>query len=141
SSASSPTRPASRLVRCSCCGSPSRLCCSACCWRSRPVCARPPRTLRPRAPRPGHPQPSAVSAPPAGTSRVRLVVTALGLGAVGYATQATLYFSALQRIDASLVALVLYTSPPLVTVAAAALGRDALTPGRLAALVVASAGT
>ena len=91
--------------------------------------------------RPGLRTTSAVSASPAGTSRVRLVVTALGLGAVGYATQATLYFSALQRIDASLVALVLYTYPALVTVAAAALGREALTPGRLAALVVASAGT
>jgi len=91
--------------------------------------------------RPGLRTTSAVSASPAGTSRVRLVVTALGLGAVGYATQATLYFSALQRIDAALVALVLYTYPALVTVAAAALGREALTPGRLAALVVASAGT
>ena len=91
--------------------------------------------------RPGLRTTSAVSGSPAGTSRVRLVVTALGLGAVGYATQATLYFSALQRIDASLVALVLYTYPALVTVAAAALGREALTPGRLAALVVASAGT
>ena len=91
--------------------------------------------------RPGLRTTSAVSAWATGTSRVRLVVTALGLGAVGYATQATLYFSALQRIDASLVALVLYTYPALVTVAAAALGREALTPGRLAALVVASAGT
>lgn len=91
--------------------------------------------------RPGLRTTSAVSGSPAGAGRVRLVVTALGLGAVGYATQATLYFSALQRIDASLVALVLYTYPALVTVAAAALGREALTPGRLAALVVASAGT
>src|SRR6185312_13865423 len=69
--------------------------------------------------RPGLRATSAVSASPAGTSRVRVVVTALGLGAVGYATQATLYFSALQRIDASLVALVLYTYPALVTIAAA----------------------
>lgn len=91
--------------------------------------------------RPGLRTTSTVAGRPAGTSRARLVVTALGLGAVGYATQATLYFSALQRIDASLVALVLYTYPALVTVAAAALGREALTPGRLAALVVASAGT
>ena len=53
--------------------------------------------------RPGLRATSAVRERPAGTSRVRVVVTALGLGAVGYATQATLYFSALQRIDASLV--------------------------------------
>jgi drug/metabolite transporter (DMT)-like permease len=78
---------------------------------------------------------------PARTARARLLITALGLGAVGYATQATLYFSALQRVDASLVALVLYTYPALVTVAAALLGRERLTAGRCAALVVASCGT
>lgn len=68
-------------------------------------------------------------------------MTALGLGAIGYATQATLYFSALERTDASLVALVLYTYPVLVTLAAAALGRERLTPARAAALVAASCGT
>jgi drug/metabolite transporter (DMT)-like permease len=72
---------------------------------------------------------------------VRLTLTALGLGAFGYATQATLYFSALQRIEASLVALILYTYPVLVTLAAALLGRDRLTPARGAALVIASCGT
>jgi drug/metabolite transporter (DMT)-like permease len=69
------------------------------------------------------------------------VLTALGLGAVGYATPSTFYFSALTRIDASMVALVLYTYPALVTLAAALLGRDRLTPARTAALVVASCGT
>ncbi|NYJ04591.1 DMT family transporter [Petropleomorpha daqingensis] len=72
---------------------------------------------------------------------LRLVLTALGLGAVGYATQAALYFSALERIDASLVALVLYTYPALVTLAAALLGRERLTPARSAAVLVASCGT
>jgi drug/metabolite transporter (DMT)-like permease len=71
----------------------------------------------------------------------RLVLTGLGLGAVGFATQATLYFSALERIDASLVVLVLYTYPLLVTVAAALLGRDRLTRGRAGAVVLASCGT
>jgi len=71
----------------------------------------------------------------------RGVLTALGLGAVGYATQASLYFSALERVDASLVALVLYTYPALVTVAAAVLGRERLTPARSAAVVVAFCGT
>jgi drug/metabolite transporter (DMT)-like permease len=70
-----------------------------------------------------------------------LVLTGLGLGAVGFATQAVLYFEALERIDASLVVLVLYTYPLLVTVAAALLGRDRLTPGRVGALVLASCGT
>ena len=78
---------------------------------------------------------------PVGATRARLLGTAFGLGALGYASQATLYFSALQRIDASLVALVLYTYPALVTVAAALLGRERLTAGRSAALVVASCGT
>ncbi|WP_327000229.1 DMT family transporter [Dactylosporangium sp. NBC_01737] len=70
-----------------------------------------------------------------------LIVTALGLGAVGYATQAGLYFAALQRMDASLLSLILYTYPLLVTVAAVLLGRDRLTLGRGAALGAASGGT
>ena len=74
-------------------------------------------------------------------SRGWVLATALGLGAIGYATQATFYFSALKRIDASLVALVLYTFPAMVTVVAALLGRERLTPARAAALIVASCGT
>ena len=88
--------------------------------------------------RPGRPA-SAPTSPPGGLTR-RLLLTALGLGAVGYATQASLYFAALERIDASLVALVLYTYPALVTLTAALLGRDRLTPGRCAALAVATSG-
>jgi len=53
----------------------------------------------------------------AGESRRRLVVTALALGGVGYAAQASFYFASLERIDAALVALVLYTFPVLVTLA------------------------
>lgn len=81
---------------------------------------------------------------PAGRPTVsprRVVAIALGLGAVGYAAQAGLYFSALQRMDASLLSLILYTYPVLVTVTAVLLGRDRLTPGRGAALVAASCGT
>ncbi|MEV0135541.1 DMT family transporter [Dactylosporangium sp. NPDC050688] len=70
-----------------------------------------------------------------------LVLTGLGLGAIGYATQAGLYFAALRRMDASPLSLILYTYPLLVTVAAVLLGRDRLTPARGAALAVASAGT
>ncbi|MEE3921992.1 DMT family transporter [Micromonospora sp. BRA006-A] len=75
------------------------------------------------------------------TRRGRVVAVALGLGAIGYATQASLYFSALELMDASLLALILYTYPVLVTVAAVLLGRDRLSPRRGAALVAASGGT
>ncbi|MEH1055945.1 DMT family transporter [Micromonospora sp. CPCC 206171] len=78
-----------------------------------------------------------------GPARVTLVLlgTALGLGAVGYATQASLYFAALELMDASLLSLVFYTYPLLVTLTAVLLGRDRLTRGRCAALVAASCGT
>jgi drug/metabolite transporter (DMT)-like permease len=94
--------------------------------------------LRPglRAGRLGSPAPSGSPA-----RMRRPLLAALALGAIGYATPSTFYFSALTRIDASLVALVLYTYPALVTLAAALLGRDRLTPARTAALVVASCGT
>jgi drug/metabolite transporter (DMT)-like permease len=75
------------------------------------------------------------------TRRGRAVATAIGLGAVGYAVSASLYFSALQLMDASLLSLVLYTYPVLVTVTAVLLGRDRLTAGRCAALLAASGGT
>lgn len=70
----------------------------------------------------------------------RVVVVALVLGAVCYATQASLYFEALHHMDASLLALIFYTYPTIVTLAAVALRRDQLTRGRLTALVVASIG-
>ncbi|MEV0715279.1 DMT family transporter [Asanoa sp. NPDC050611] len=71
----------------------------------------------------------------------RAVVTALALGAFGYAAQAGLYFSALRRLDASLLSLILYTFPILVTLSAVLLGRERLTGRRVAALAAASAGT
>jgi drug/metabolite transporter (DMT)-like permease len=64
----------------------------------------------------------------------------LGLGAFGYAAQAGFFFSALERIDASLLSLVLYTFPSIVAAAAVALGRERMTRRRLLALVLASAG-
>lgn len=70
-----------------------------------------------------------------------MLATAIGLGAVGYAAQASLFFSALQLMDASLLSLILYTYPALVTVAAVLLGRDRLTRRRSAVLVAASGGT
>src|SRR5688500_13861599 len=54
------------------------------------------------------------------------VLAALALGAVCYALQAGLFFAALERIDASLAALLLYTAPAIVAVAAVVLGRERL---------------
>ena len=65
---------------------------------------------------------------------------ALGLGAFGYAVQASLYFAALERLDAPVVALVLYTFPVMVTVAAVLLGRERFTAPRVIALMTATAG-
>src|SRR3954470_15046901 len=70
----------------------------------------------------------------------RALLAALGLGAIGYATQSGLYFSALTRIDAGLAALVLYLYPSLVTLGAVALGRDRLDRVRGGSLVIAFAG-
>jgi drug/metabolite transporter (DMT)-like permease len=71
----------------------------------------------------------------------RTVLLALALGAVGFATQATLYFEALRLMDASLLSLILYTYPLMVTAAAVLLRRDRMTRNRAFALAVASAGT
>jgi drug/metabolite transporter (DMT)-like permease len=64
----------------------------------------------------------------------------LGMGALGYAAQAGCYFAALERIDASLLALVLYTFPAIVAVAAVALGRERMSGRRLTALALALGG-
>ncbi len=45
----------------------------------------------------------------------RDVALALAVGAGGYATQAGGYFAALERIDASLVSLLIYTFPVIVS--------------------------
>jgi drug/metabolite transporter (DMT)-like permease len=74
-----------------------------------------------------------------GLSR-RGLLAGLGMGAIGYAAQSGLFFGALQRMDASLLALILYTYPALVLVGAVALGRERATARRVAALAVALAG-
>src|ERR671932_117232 len=73
---------------------------------------------------------------PSGLLLLRFVLAAALLGAL----LAVLYFSALERIDASLVVLVLYTYPLLVTVASALLGRERLTRARATAVALASGG-
>jgi drug/metabolite transporter (DMT)-like permease len=75
-----------------------------------------------------------------GAMPARTRATALGLGAVGYAAQAGLYFAALERIDPASLSLLLYTYPAMVTAAALLLRREAATPRRLAALAAASGG-
>jgi drug/metabolite transporter (DMT)-like permease len=70
----------------------------------------------------------------------RDVLLALGLGGLGYSAQAGAYFAALHRLDASLLALLLYTFPVIVTVAAIALGREAFSGRTAAALGLASGG-
>jgi drug/metabolite transporter (DMT)-like permease len=64
----------------------------------------------------------------------------LALGGCGYAIQAGCYFAALERIDASLLSLLLYTYPAIVAAAAVLLGRERLQARRVAALALASGG-
>ena len=70
----------------------------------------------------------------------RDIATGLALGACAYALQAGCYFAALERIDASLLSLLLYTFPAIVAAAAVALGRDRIDGRRLTALALATAG-
>jgi drug/metabolite transporter (DMT)-like permease len=65
---------------------------------------------------------------------------ALALGAIGYGAQAGGYFAALERLDASLLSLLVYTFPVMVTVTAIALGREPANRRTAGALVLASAG-
>ena len=54
----------------------------------------------------------------------RTAVAAFAMGAVGYAAQSASYFAALDRIDASLLTLLLYLYPVLVMAGAVALKRE-----------------
>lgn len=71
----------------------------------------------------------------------RLLLGGVAMGMFGYGIQSTMYFMALQRIDASLSALLLYAYPAMVTGMAVLLGRERATPLLLAALGVATTGT
>ena len=70
----------------------------------------------------------------------RDLLTALALGALGYAAQAGAYFAALARMEAGPLSLLVYTYPAIVAVAGVLLGRERLDARRLAALVLASSG-
>jgi drug/metabolite transporter (DMT)-like permease len=70
----------------------------------------------------------------------RDVAAGLALGAVGYSVQAGAYFGGLQRLDASLLAMLVYTYPAMVTVAAIASGRERASRRTTGALALASGG-
>ncbi len=71
----------------------------------------------------------------------RSVLAGLAMGGIGYATQSGLYFGALERMDASLLALILYVYPALVLIGAVALGRERASVRRVIALLIALTGT
>lgn len=75
-----------------------------------------------------------------GLSR-RSIAAGLAMGGIGYATQSGLFFGALERMDASLLALILYVYPALVMLGAIALGREKASTRRITALLIASSGT
>ncbi len=81
----------------------------------------------------------AAAARPPAPARAAVPV-ALALGAVGYATQAGLFFAALERIDASLLTLLLYTYPAWVVLAGIATRRAPAGRRRLTALALSSGG-
>jgi drug/metabolite transporter (DMT)-like permease len=70
----------------------------------------------------------------------RTAFAAFAMGAIGYAAQSASYFAALDRIDASLLTLILYVYPVLVTVGAVALGRESWSGRRASALGLALTG-
>ena len=77
---------------------------------------------------------------PARAAPPRRRASRLALGAVGYSAQAGGYFAALERLDASLLSLLVYTFPAIVTVTAIALGRERASRRTAAALALASTG-
>jgi drug/metabolite transporter (DMT)-like permease len=72
--------------------------------------------------------------------RRRDLLIALALGAGCYAAQAGGYFAALQRIDVSVLGLLIYTYPAMVAAGAVALRRERLDARRLWALALVSGG-
>jgi drug/metabolite transporter (DMT)-like permease len=70
----------------------------------------------------------------------RDLLIALALGAVGYGAQAGAYFAALDRIDASLLVLLVYTYPVLVAVVSIAIGREPARRSTAVSLALASTG-
>ncbi|MGI8686545.1 MAG: DMT family transporter [Acidimicrobiales bacterium] len=73
--------------------------------------------------------------------RGRVLAGLVAMGGIGYVGQSLSYFTALTLASASLVALLLYAYPAIVTVLSAVLFGVRLTPVRIGAPVLALAGT
>jgi len=71
----------------------------------------------------------------------RTALTAVAMGAVGYALQSTLYFVAIGRIGVGLTALLLYTYPAFVAMLAWLVYREQPSRRRIAALAITFVGT
>jgi drug/metabolite transporter (DMT)-like permease len=69
------------------------------------------------------------------------VLRVLALGAVLLAGQAALFYSALERLDAGLTVLLLYTFPAMVAVGSVAIGRERVSRRKAGAVLVATLGT
>jgi drug/metabolite transporter (DMT)-like permease len=70
-----------------------------------------------------------------------LILPLVAMGALGYVGQSFAYFSAAARLPAAATGLLLFTYPILVTLLARLFFKEALTPPKLAALVVSTLGT
>jgi drug/metabolite transporter (DMT)-like permease len=73
--------------------------------------------------------------------RGRILFGLILMGAVGYVGQSLAYFTALTLASASLVALLLYLYPAIVTMLSALFFKERLTPVKLGALLLALVGT
>jgi drug/metabolite transporter (DMT)-like permease len=71
---------------------------------------------------------------------LRALLIATGLGALGYSLQAACYFTALTKMNASIVAQLLYVYPALVLIMAVALRRESLNARKAAALACSAVG-
>jgi drug/metabolite transporter (DMT)-like permease len=71
---------------------------------------------------------------------IRSVLTAVGLGAIGYALQSACYFGALTRLNAAVAAQLLYIYPALVLIIALVLRRELLSARKLLALACTGVG-
>jgi drug/metabolite transporter (DMT)-like permease len=73
--------------------------------------------------------------------RGKLLASLMALGGVGYVAQSLSFFTALTLASAALVALLLYLYPAIVTVAAAVVLGEPLTPVKVGAVALALAGS
>jgi drug/metabolite transporter (DMT)-like permease len=70
----------------------------------------------------------------------RAAALALALGLVVYSTESGLFYTSLTYVDASLAELLMFSYPALVVLGAIALGREAISRRKLAALALATTG-